>query len=240
MQRIFVILESIAYNDVHTIDEISSVTKIPRSSVHRILQSLVQENLITQVPPKGYVLTAKLVSIGINGIGQKNIVEVAVPIMKELSQKTHETVSLQVINGAERVCLCRFEGDYPITRHIKPGDKGVLFRGAAGKIIAAGLRSVELETILDKYIEDGIILGDKKSALLTEIQQIREAGFAISTGERVPGSGSIGVPIKDILNNTQASLSISTVLDRMTEENIQTYLKLLINSSAQIQSQVIW
>jgi DNA-binding IclR family transcriptional regulator len=201
---------------------------------------LVQENLITQVPQKGYVLTPKLVSIGINGIGQKNIVEVAVPIMKELSKKTHETVSLQVINGVERVCLCRFEGDYPITRHIKPGDKGVLFRGAAGKIIAAGLRSVELETILDKYIEDGIILRDRKSALLAEIRQIREAGFAISTGERVPGSGSIGVPVKDILNNTQASLSISTVLDRMTEENIQTYLKLLINSSTQIQSQVIW
>ncbi|MDR1596154.1 MAG: IclR family transcriptional regulator [Treponema sp.] len=240
MHRIFVILESIAYNNVHTIDEISSVTKIPRSSVHRILQNLMQESIITQVPKKGYVLTPRLVSIGINGIGQKNIVEVAIPIMKELSQKTHETVSLQVISGSERVCLCRFEGDYPITRHIKPGDKGMLFRGAAGKIIAAGLRTAEVETILDKYIQDGLIPGDRKSALLTEIRHIREAGAAISTGERVPGSGSIGVPIKDILNNTQASLSISTVLDRMTEENIKTYLELLIYSSAQIQSQVIW
>jgi DNA-binding IclR family transcriptional regulator len=106
--------------------------------------------------------------------------------------------------------------------------------------IAAGLRTTELKTILDKYIQDGLITGDRKPALLSEIQHIREAGFAISTGERVPGSGSIGVPIKDILNNTQASLSISTVLDRMTEENIQTYLELLIYSSAQIQSQVIW
>jgi DNA-binding IclR family transcriptional regulator len=240
MHRLFVILEAIAYHDVHTIDEISALTKIPRSSVHRILQNLTQEGVIVQVPQKGYVLTPKLVSIGINGIGQKNIVEVAIPIMKELSQKTHETVSLQVISGSERVCLCRFEGDYPITRHIKPGDTGVLFRGAAGKIIAAGLRTEELETIIDKYIVDGIILGDRKPALLTEIRQIREAGFAISTGERVPGSGSIGVPIKDMLHNTQASLSISTVLDRMTEENIQTYLKLLIDSAAQIQSQVIW
>lgn len=240
MHRIFVILESIAYNNVHTIDEISLVTGIPRSSVHRTLKSLTQEGIIILVPQKGYVLTPRLVSIGINGIGQKNIVEVALPIMKELSQKTHETVSLQVISGSERVCLCRFEGDYPITRHIKPGDKGVLFRGAAGKIIAAGLRTAELETILDTYIQKDIILGDRKSAILREIQQIREAGFAISTGERVPGSGSIGVPIKDILNNTQASLSISTVLDRMTEENLQTYLELLINSSAQIQSEVIW
>jgi DNA-binding IclR family transcriptional regulator len=236
----FTILSAIAFNDVHTIDEISSATGIPRSSVHRILHALVQEEVVMQIPKKGYIITSKLVLIGLKGIGQKNIIEVAIPVMKELSQKTHETVSLQVISGHERVCLCRFEGDYPITRHIKAGDKGPLMRGAAGKIIAAGLKDTELDLIINQYIQKGKIHADEKPLILEELKLIQEQGFSVSTGERIPGSASIGVPIKDILGNTQASLSISTVIDRFTDKNKDYYLKLLFESSNQIQSQTIW
>jgi DNA-binding IclR family transcriptional regulator len=181
-----------------------------------------------------------MASIGLKGIGQKGILEAAIPVMRELSQKTHETVSLQVISGHERVCLCRFEGDYPITRHIKVGDRGPLMRGAAGKIIAAGLKDSELELVLSQYIEEGKIRANEKPLLLEEVKQIREQGFAFSCGERIPGSASIGVPIKDILGNTQASLSISTVIDRLTDDNKSYYLKVLHESSGQIQSQIIW
>ncbi|MDR3161475.1 MAG: hypothetical protein LBU28_07670 [Spirochaetaceae bacterium] len=160
--------------------------------------------------------------------------------MKELAQNTHETVSLQVISGFERVCICRFEGDYPITRHIKVGDKGPLMRGAAGKIIAAGLKDSELEPIIRRYIQEGKIRAADTPAIRKELKRTREQGFAISTGERIPGSASIGVPIKDVLGNTQASLSISTVLDRLTENNQRNYLNLLFEASRQIQAQTIW
>jgi DNA-binding IclR family transcriptional regulator len=198
------------------------------------------ENIVTQIPKKGYVITAHMASIGLKGIGQRGILEAAIPVMRELSQKTHETVSLQVISGDERVCLCRFEGDYPITRHIKVGDRGPLMRGAAGKIIAAGLKDAELELVLGQYIEEGKISAQEKPLLLEETQRIRKQGFAVSYGERIPGSASIGVPIKDILGNTQASLSISTVIDRLTDDNKSYYLKVLYESSNQIQAQIIW
>jgi DNA-binding IclR family transcriptional regulator len=204
------------------------------------LHSLIEENILIQIPKKGYVITPHLVSIGLKGISQKGIIEVAIPIMKELAQRTHETVSLQVISGSERVCLCRFEGDYPITRHIKVGDKGPLMRGAAGKIIAAGLKEQELELIIRRYIQEGKIHADDTPAILNELKAIREQGFSVSTGERIPGSASIGVPIKDVLGNTQASLSISTVLDRLTETNKKNYLNLLLEAALQIQAQTIW
>jgi DNA-binding IclR family transcriptional regulator len=204
------------------------------------LQSLTQENIVTQIPKKGYVITPLMVSIGLKGMSQNSIIEVAVPIMKELAQNTHETVSLQVISGQERVCLCRFEGDYPITRHIKVGDTGPLLRGAAGKIIAAGLKEAEREGIIRRSIQEEKISATDEPGIRAELSQIREQGFALSTGERIPGSASIGVPIKDILGNTQASLTISTVLDRLTETNKQNYLKLLFESARQIEMQIIW
>lgn len=204
------------------------------------MHSLIQEDILIQIPKKGYVITPHLASIGLKGISQKGIIEVAIPIMKELSQKTHETVSLQVISGCERVCICRFEGDYPITRHIKVGDKGPLMRGAAGKIIASGLKDPELDRIIRRYIEEGKIRAADIDGTRQELKGIREQGFAVSTGERIPGSASIGVPIKDVLDNIQASLSISTVLDRLTETNRTNYLNLLFEAARQIQAQAIW
>jgi DNA-binding IclR family transcriptional regulator len=234
IHRLFQILDAIALKNAHSIDEISAGTGIPRSSVHRILQSLAKENVVNYIPKKGYGLTPRLITLGLKGMGERSIVEVAIPIMKKLSWETRETVSLHVASGYERVCLCRFEGDYPITRRVKVGDKDLMFRGSAGKIIAASLRDDELEHVASNYIKEGIIKAEEKAAIFAEVENVRKQGYATSVAERIANSGSIGVPVKDFTGNIQASLSISSILERMTPENIDRYLQLLLKAAEQI------
>ena len=202
--------------------------------MHRILQSLAKENIVSLMPKKGYGLTPRLISIGLKGIAEQNIVEAAIPAMRWLSLETHETISLHVISGYGRVCLYRLDGDYPIPRRIKVGDKDILFRGAPGKIFAATFAESELKKIADQYIRDGIIKADEKVALFEEIREIKAQGYATSRGERIPNSGSIGVPVKDFTGNIQTALVISTIIERMTEENLEYYLQLLFKAAEQI------
>jgi DNA-binding IclR family transcriptional regulator len=202
--------------------------------VHRILQSLAREDVVAMIPKKGYGLTPRLITLGFKGRGERNIVEVAIPIMKRLSRETRETVSLHVASGYERVCLCRFEGDYPITRRIRVGDKDVLFRGSAGKIIAASFMDDELGLVADRYTKEGILKAGEKSAILAEIKKVKEQGYATSIAERIANSGSIGVPVRDFSGNIQASLSISSILERLTKENTEQYLQMLLQASEQI------
>jgi DNA-binding IclR family transcriptional regulator len=234
IHRLFQILDAIALENAHTIDEISAVTDIPRSSVHRILQSLAKENIVALAPKRGYGFTPRLITIGLKGMGERNIVEVAIPIMKRLSRETRETVSLHVATGYERVCLCRFEGDYPITRRVRVGDKDILFRGSAGKIMAASFSDEELGKVTEQYIRDGLIKAEEKAAVLEEVKKTKKQGYAISIAERIPNSGSIGVPIKDITGNIQASLTISSIQERLTKENLDRYLKFLFSAAEQI------
>jgi DNA-binding IclR family transcriptional regulator len=231
---LFRILDAVALKNVHTIDEISAETGIPRSSAHRILQSLAKEGVVALLPKKGYGLTPRLITLGLKAMGDRNIVEVAIPVMKKLSRDTHETVSLHVATGYERVCLCRFEGDYPITRRVRVGDKDILFRGSAGKIIAASFDDEDLEGIADRYIGSGIIKANEKNGVLEEAKKTREQGYAMSIAERIPNSGSIGVPIRDFSGNIQASLTISSIQERLTKENMDRYLKLLFSAAEQI------
>ncbi|MDR1585962.1 MAG: IclR family transcriptional regulator [Treponema sp.] len=234
IHRLFRILDAIALKNVHTIDEISAETGIPRSSVHRTLQSLAGEGVVALLPKKGYGLTPRLITLGLKAMGERNILEVAIPIMKKLSRDTRETVSLHVATDYERVCLCRFEGDYPITRRVRVGDKDILFRGSAGKIIAASFSDEEIENIADRYINEGIIKAGEKAAVLEEARKTRKQGYAMSIAERISNSGSIGVPIKDFSGNIQASLTISSIQERLTKENLDRYLKLLLAASEQI------
>jgi DNA-binding IclR family transcriptional regulator len=231
---LFQILDAVALKNIHTIDEISAETGIPRSSVHRILQGLAKEGVVALLPKKGYGFTPRLITLGLKAMGDRNIVEVAGPIMKNLCRDTHETVSLHVAIGYERVCLCRFEGDYPITRQVRVGDKDILFRGSAGKIIAASFGDKDLENIADRYISGGIIKAEEKTAVLEEAKKTRKQGYAMSIAERIPNSGSVGVPLRDVSGNIQASLTISSIRERLTKENLDRYLNLLFIAAEQI------
>ena len=186
------------------------------------------------MPQKGYGLTPRLITLGLKGMGERNIVEIAMPVMRKLSGQTRETVSLHIASGYERLCLCRIEGDYPISRRVKVGDTDILLRGSAGKIIAAGFGEEELELLMEKYIKEGIIKAREKVPILREIKKVKKEGYATSFAERIHNSASIGVPIRDFAGNTQASLTISGILKRIAPKNIEHYLELLRASAEQI------
>jgi IclR family KDG regulon transcriptional repressor len=233
IHKAFVILEALSPRKTNTISNISARTNIPNSTVHRILQALAKEGVVVLKPKKGYVMTPKLVSIGLQGIEQRELLDVAIPIMRSISEKTMETVSLNVISGYERICIYRVEGDHPITRNIRIGDRAPLFIGSAGKVIASGLNQVETDEFIKKYVEDGSIKEDQVESILNEIHKVKEQGFAISVSERIQNSASIAVPITDITGYILASLSVSTIADRISE-NKHKYLELLLEASKQI------
>jgi IclR family KDG regulon transcriptional repressor len=234
IHKAFRILETLSSKKANTIDGISSTTNIPRSTVHRILRILTDEGIVANKKKVGYVLTPKLLSLVLNGIPEREIMDIAVPIMRVLAEKTKETVSLNTICGHERVCIYRVEGDQPITRKIPIGSKGSLFKGSAGKIIASGLSQKEIQKMIEIYIANGELKEEEIPEILQQIQTVREQGYAISIGERIKNSASIAVPIKDITGNVTAALSLSTIESRFGEENKQRFLNLLLEASRQI------
>jgi IclR family KDG regulon transcriptional repressor len=234
IHKAFRILETISLKKANTIDGISLTTNIPRSTVHRILRILVDEDIVVNKKKFGYVLTPKLLSLVLSGIPEREIMDIAAPVMRVLAEKTKETVSLNTICGHERVCIYRVEGDQPITRKIPIGSKASLFKGSAGKVIASGLSQKEMEQIIEIYISNGELKKEEISGVLQQVQTVREQGYAVSIGERIENSASIAVPIKDITGNVIASLSLSTIESRFNEENKQKFLKLLLEASRQI------
>ena len=240
IHKAFAVLESISATDAATIDSISEGTGIPRSTVHRILQALQAEGVVRRHAKQGYALTPKLLSLGLRGIAERSVLDAAIPVMRELNEQTKETISLNVLNGYERVCIYRIEGTQPITRSVRIGANAPLFVGSAGKVIAAGLTPRERERILARYMDQGIFKQEELPNLLRAVEEARELGYAISIGERVKGSASLAVPLKDVMGNVMASLSVATLESRLTPENKNMYLESLLHGAQQIQQQCIY
>lgn len=235
IDKAFKILECIAENPENsTILAISRQTGIPKSTVHRVLTALADEQIVTPKQRSGYALTPKLLTIGFKGLGQKSVLDLAVPIMRNLSELTKETISFHVKSGMERVCIYRVEGEYPISSIVKIGDRGPLLKGSVGKVIAAFISKQELSGIIDTYLKEEKITPEQLPKIMEKLELARADGYAVSMGERQSGTASLAVPILDIAGHAIATLSIATIIERMTPNEIRQYAQIMRDAAKQL------
>ena len=72
---------------------------IPRSAMHRLLLELMEHGYVRQSRGRGdYMLTTKLVSLGLNYLKASGIVDLCQPILDRLAESSGELVRLGVVD----------------------------------------------------------------------------------------------------------------------------------------------
>jgi len=131
--------------------------------------------------------------------------------MESLAMQTKETVHLNVLEDAHRICIDTMESAMPLRAGMPLGHRSPLYAGASAKCLLAFsspefIRSYLETTTLTRLTENTIVDID---ALEKEISQIRLNGYASSLGERAQGLGSLSAPVIDHHGDLIASLSIA-------------------------------
>ncbi|MDO5349459.1 MAG: IclR family transcriptional regulator [Lachnospiraceae bacterium] len=237
IEKAYKILEAITQTrGNNSLNIISDRVGIPRSTVHRLLKMMQDCEMIDYDPDKGYLLSSKLVRMCLAGVGDRDFLDVAIPVAQELNSKIRETISINVLVGYERTCVYRVEGDLAIIRSMKIGTHNPLFIGSTGKVLAAGLSGRRYDEAKAYSLEKGKINPEELGKLDAVIEKCRRNGYAVSVQERYAGCWSMAVPIiNPITKEMLGTLSISSVLERYTRENVEQYLKLLKESARKIQ-----
>src|SRR5204862_8325646 len=88
-----------------SLHEISSRIDLPKSTSFRIVLSLEQAGYLVRLEDHQYCLSFRFVRFAGLVKSTLGIREIARPIMMELAKKTKETVTLQTVNGKDRVCI---------------------------------------------------------------------------------------------------------------------------------------
>lgn len=212
-------------------------SNIPKTTFYRLLASMVKNDLLEYHSDTGEYTIGRLLASVYNTRDSKvwQMREIAMPLMKELSQCTGETAKLAVISGTYAYTIATAEADMPMRVSINPGSIFPMHASAAGKILMSNFSEDDLqhygeccETLGIRYTEKTILTIE---ALRQELQVTREQGYAIDKGEFIGEIQAVAAPVLNSAGQIVAAISI--VYPVFKEERVEIkYLVSEINKTA--------
>ena len=158
--------------------EIAVALGLNKSSVYRLLETLVSSGLLTKDPfHPGYTLGIKVVQLAQSLGSPFSLTETAVPLLQRLRDQTGETAALHIRIGTERLCVVQMPSSQPVRLMLKVDFPYPLVRGAAGKAFLAYLPAANIGELLAD------LEPSTRQALARELPAICKKGFAVSRSE---------------------------------------------------------
>lgn len=226
-ERIFHILEFIAANGPSGVVEIGTALGLHKSTVHRMLLSLISMEYVMQDEKTGkYELTFKMVRLSSQFLSKIDIYSIAHPYIERLANACQETVHLVQRTGNEVVYIDKVEpiglreSSIRMASHI--GLMRPMYCSGVGKAILAELPMEEVHEIWEqsnpeKKTEYTITSLEQ---LELEIASIKTKGYALDNEENEIGVRCIAAAILDYQNKAKYAFSISSTVNRMTDERV--------------------
>jgi len=216
-----------------TITELSEILKTYPSTIHRILETLKYRGYIVQDPvSKKYFLGLKLAELGKYKMDKLDLLKIAYPFLKEIVDQFNENAYLGVYSDEKVLYLEKVESTHVITMATHIGTTAPLHCTALGKILLTSLSKEEINKILSKsklkrFTEKTIT---NKKLLRSEINKVKEQGFAFDFGEYETDVCCVATGILNYQGKIIGTISVSlpyyrldskTKLNNITEAVIQ-------------------
>lgn len=194
---------------------------VPRSTVYRILNSLVARKIVRRTITGNYVLGQRLVSLAARVRSDPvavDLAQIAIPIMQKLSAETGEPNKLSVRDGDQANIIAATVAAHEASFAPTIASRYPLHAGAASKVIMAHMSADDLARHLSvplvRYTPRTIT--DPKR-LAVELAQVRKLGFARDHGEHNARVHALAAPVFDAGGRFLAALSIPFLADRDDE-----------------------
>jgi DNA-binding IclR family transcriptional regulator len=203
--------------------ELSEVSQLPVSTLHRIVTVLKRNGLLTQDrDTKKYRLGYGAIELGRRAAASLPIRRVADSVMHRLAEATGETIVLTVLNDVRdrAVCIERIESRFDLRLHLDVGTMSYLHAGASSKVLLAYLPDREVDQLAERVgfpkLAPGTI--DTLDALKVELHKIRERGYAFSREETDVGAWGVAAPVLDHGSSVIAGVGIASPTSRYSKQ----------------------
>ncbi|MFD1039352.1 IclR family transcriptional regulator [Virgibacillus byunsanensis] len=217
-EKIFGILD--LYNQTRrqlTVSEISNLMDIPQSSVYRHVRVLKENGFLYETSNGDYKLGYRFLDFANIVRLDNSLSEIALPIMKELTNQFKETTILSVISDNFVVCVETVSSPQAVTVSSEQGKIIPLYVGGSSKAILA----FQPNDLVDELFNKNLVVKHTENTLATKdelkanLKEIREKGYSVSDSEIDLGVYAYGFPIKNSKQKVFASLAIAGPKERM-------------------------
>lgn len=237
-ERIFAVIESLAAHGAMGLQELSTLLSLNKSTVHRILMSLICLGYVRQdTNSLKYSLSFKFCNLATQILSQNNMIDFVHPFLKELSEFSGETVHLVELDDLNAVYIDKVEATSNSMRLVSRVGKTIpLYCSGVGKAMMAEMSDQEIQTIWNrseiiKFTPYTITIYEE---LLHRISEVRQKGYALDNEENEIGVRCLAACLHSYDKTPTYAISISAPKERMDDTRISALADKLLKIKQQI------
>jgi DNA-binding IclR family transcriptional regulator len=174
--------------------ELTSRTGLYKSTILRLMNSLLSARFIARSPDGSYFLGPQIPRLNAIYTRTSNLEAFIMPVLQGLVAATRETAALHVRQGRHRLRMFWADSPLALREHIETGERLPLDRGAGGRVLLAfsGMKGAPYD-------------------------RIRAQGYALSRGERLPELSGISAPVFSADRKLVGALTLTMPTQRWKE-----------------------
>lgn len=214
VDRVFSVLGCFSLDHTSlSLQEIADEIGLAKSTTSRLTGDLQRLGYLTRGPDLRFSLSMEFVRLAAIATQTVDVRRLLRPVMAELVEATGETVTLNTIDGNDRVCVEVSRSSQPVFTVNRPGERTPLGLGGA---------SLVLMSFMDPDALDGVIRPAAREArcsikeLRSILDTVRREGYAVSHGGGIKGLSGISVPLFNSDGSVHYCLSVVVPTKRVT------------------------
>jgi IclR family transcriptional regulator, acetate operon repressor len=222
LTRALSLLNALARHDQGLgLSEAAKETGLAISTAHRLLSTLSHENFV-RFDPEGsvWMIGVQTFIVGSAFLRARELTGIARPLMRELMERSGETVNLAVEEGGEAIYVAQIECRKTMRAIARPGGRAAMHCSGVGKALLAALPQEEADRIVALR---GLPAATAKTittaaGLRAELEAIARRGYAIDEEENAIGLRCVAAAIFDEHGKPVAAISLSGPTARIGDD----------------------
>lgn len=219
VERAILLLDYLALEQrEHSLTEISQGLGWPKSTVHGLLATLRDYQMVDQNPANGrYRLGIHLFELGSQVARSWDVRTVAVPVMQQLNRELGEMVQLATEVRGEVLYLEKMDSTQMMRIVSEIGARLPMHCSALGKVLLAHKPPAKVKWILNKR---GLprftarTITDPR-ALEKELEKVRGQGYAVDDREIMDSLRCVAAPLRDRHGAVSHAISVSGLANNL-------------------------
>lgn len=200
-----------------TVKELSVATRIPVSTIYRLLVPLVASGFVHKTTTRHYGAGPIAVQLSERYRDATLTTGSVTPLLRQLAQDTGELAAFMVVHGTEAVCVDAVESQHTLRCSYTVGASQPLLRGATATALLSHLTAKRRAEIFDYY---DVQSGERIERELACERSLSD-GYAVSLGALDDGIWGVSVAVADGSGALRGAVTLMAPAHRSTHRSQQ-------------------
>lgn len=221
------------------VTEIAKEVGLTKSNVHRLLKTLESRGLVAQsAEDNRYALALRLWELGLTVIDRLDVKRVAGPYLRELGERTRETVHLSMLNDGDVVYVDKIDSPEPVRAYSRIGGRAPAYCVATGKALLAYAPDELVHAVARTLFPHTERTVRTEAQLRHELELVRARGYAINHGEWRESVWGLAAPIRQAPGRVVAAVGISGPALRLKPRRIKECTPIVVATANAISARL--